>query len=61
ETFLGPHVDSTDAMVAPVEEELLRIGRCVPGDVVVITAGSPPGVSGSTNLVRIHHIGDAVR
>ncbi|MDX6764999.1 pyruvate kinase alpha/beta domain-containing protein, partial [Streptomyces sp. F8] len=61
ETFLGPHVDSTDAMVAQVEEELLRIGRCVPGDTVVITAGSPPGVSGSTNLVRIHHIGDPVR
>lgn len=61
ETFLGPHVDSTDAMVAQVEEELLRIGRCVPGDVVVITAGSPPGITGSTNLVRVHHIGDAVR
>ncbi|MFF0436578.1 pyruvate kinase [Streptomyces sp. NPDC004327] len=58
ETFLGPHVDSTDAMVAQVDEELLRIGRCEKGDIVVITAGSPPGVAGSTNLVRVHHIGD---
>ncbi|MFJ4962070.1 Pyruvate kinase [Streptomyces sp. ADI96-02] len=58
ETFLGPHVDSTDAMVAQVDEELLRIGRCAKGDVVVITAGSPPGVAGSTNLVRVHHIGE---
>ncbi|MFJ8823371.1 pyruvate kinase [Streptomyces sp. NPDC102467] len=58
ETFLGPHVDSTDAMVAQVDEELLKIGRCQKGDVVVITAGSPPGVAGSTNLVRIHHIGE---
>jgi pyruvate kinase len=40
ETFLGPHV----------------YGRCRKGDVVVITAGSPPGVSGTTNLVRVHHI-----
>ncbi|WP_069172355.1 pyruvate kinase [Streptomyces griseus] len=58
ETFLGPHVESTDAMVAQVDEELLRIGRCRKGDVVVITAGSPPGVAGSTNLVRVHHIGE---
>ncbi|MFD4573741.1 pyruvate kinase [Streptomyces sp. NPDC058417] len=58
ETFLGPHVDSTDAMVDQVDDLLLRHGRCAPGDTVVITAGSPPGVSGSTNLVRVHHIGE---
>ncbi|MGV9232498.1 pyruvate kinase [Streptomyces nigra] len=58
ETFLGPHVDSTDAMVDQVDELLLRYGRCRKGDTVVITAGSPPGVSGSTNLVRVHHIGE---
>ncbi|GGS22668.1 pyruvate kinase [Streptomyces griseoviridis] len=58
ETFLGPHVDSTDAMVAQVDELLLRHGRCAKGDVVIITAGSPPGVSGTTNLVRVHHIGE---
>ncbi|MEU0253173.1 pyruvate kinase [Streptomyces sp. NPDC006184] len=58
ETFLGPHVESTDAMVEQVDELLLKYGRCRKGDVVVITAGSPPGVSGSTNLVRVHHIGE---
>ncbi|MGW0330706.1 pyruvate kinase [Streptomyces sp. NPDC003011] len=58
ETFLGPHADSTDAMVAQVDELLLKYGRCDRGDTVVITAGSPPGVSGSTNLVRVHHIGE---
>ncbi|MEW2132722.1 pyruvate kinase [Streptomyces sp. NPDC005435] len=58
ETFLGPHVDSTDAMVAQVDELLLRYGRCEKGDMVVITAGSPPGVSGTTNLVRVHHVGE---
>ncbi|MFJ4712371.1 pyruvate kinase [Streptomyces sp. NPDC088785] len=58
ETFLGPHVDSTDAMVAQVDDQLLKIGRCQKGDIVVITAGSPPGVAGSTNLVRVHHIGE---
>ncbi|WP_432195186.1 pyruvate kinase [Streptomyces sp. bgisy027] len=58
ETFLGPHVDSTDAMVDQVDELLLKYGRCRKGDTVVITAGSPPGVSGSTNMVRVHHIGE---
>lgn len=58
ETFLGPTVDSTDEMVAQVDEHLLALGRCRKGDVVIITAGSPPGVPGSTNLVRVHHIGE---
>ncbi|GAA3172234.1 MULTISPECIES: pyruvate kinase [Streptomyces] len=58
ETFLGPTVDSTDEMVAQVDEQLLKIGRCEKGDLVIITAGSPPGVPGSTNLVRVHRIGE---
>ncbi|MET8568623.1 pyruvate kinase [Streptomyces sp. NPDC004783] len=58
ETFLGPHADSTDAMVDQVDELLTEYGRCRKGDVVIITAGSPPGVSGTTNLVRVHHIGE---
>jgi pyruvate kinase len=57
ETFLGPGADSTDEMINQMDELLLKHGRCEQGDVVVITAGSPPGVSGSTNLVRVHHIG----
>ncbi|MFD7884403.1 pyruvate kinase [Streptomyces bauhiniae] len=58
ETFLGPHVDSTDAMVDQMDELLLRYARCKKGDTVVITAGSPPGLPGTTNLVRVHHIGE---
>jgi pyruvate kinase len=58
ETFLGPMVQTTDEMVQQVDEELLRIGRCKRGDTVVITAGSPPGMPGTTNMVRVHHIGE---
>ena len=58
ETFLGPTVQTTDEMVNQVDEQLLKLGRCDKGDLVVITAGSPPGVPGSTNLVRVHHIGE---
>jgi pyruvate kinase len=59
ETFLGPFAANTDEMIEQVDAELLRIGRCEKGDVVVITAGFPPGLAGSTNLVRVHHIGEA--
>ncbi|MEU5129503.1 pyruvate kinase [Streptomyces mobaraensis] len=58
ETFLGPMVQTTDEMVSQVDEYLLRIGRCRKGDMVIITAGSPPGTPGTTNLVRVHHIGE---
>ena len=29
------------------------------GDLVIIVAGSPPGIPGSTNAMRVHRIGDA--
>ncbi|MER7769957.1 pyruvate kinase [Kitasatospora sp. NPDC096140] len=57
ETFLGPFAPTTDQMVEQVDAALLSLGRCQKGDIVVITAGSPPGLAGSTNLVRVHHVG----
>lgn len=57
ETFLGPFAATTDEMVEQVDAALLSLGRCRKGDIVVITAGSPPGLAGSTNLVRVHHVG----
>ncbi|WP_189211504.1 MULTISPECIES: pyruvate kinase [Actinokineospora] len=58
ETFLVPQVDSTDAMVRQVDTSMLSIGRYQPGDVVVVVAGSPPGTVGSTNLIRVHRLGE---
>jgi pyruvate kinase len=58
ETFLVPAVEHTDEMVAQVEKELLDAGRCQVGDRVVIVAGSPPGIPGSTNAMRVHRMGD---
>ena len=60
ETFQVPFVWHTDQMVMQVEEALLREKRCVHGDLVVIVAGSPPGISGTTNALRLHRVGDAV-
>ena len=60
ETFLGEAVEHTDEMVRQVDEHLLRIKRVEEGDLVVIIAGSPPGIPGSTNALRIHRMGDAI-
>jgi pyruvate kinase len=58
ETFLVPSVASTDAMVRLVDHAVLTIGRYQRGDSVVIVAGSPPGTVGSTNLIRVHRLGE---
>jgi pyruvate kinase len=60
ETFITDSVEHTDEMVRQVDEALLRIGRVQEGDIVVIIAGSPPGMPGSTNALRIHRMGDAI-
>lgn len=60
ETFLTQPVEHTDEMVGQVDEQLLQIGRVSEGDLVVIIAGAPPGIPGSTNALRIHRMGDAI-
>ena len=60
ETFKTQPVEHTDEMVRQVDEQLLQIGRVTEGDLVVIIAGSPPGIPGSTNALRIHRMGDAI-
>ncbi|UDY22438.1 pyruvate kinase [Nocardioides sp. Kera G14] len=60
ETFKTDEVEHTDEMVRQVDEALLQIGRVEEGDLVVIIAGAPPGIPGSTNALRIHRMGDAI-
>ena len=59
ETFLVPNVEHTDDMVVQVDKALLEIGRATFGDRVVIVAGVPPGVPGTTNGMRVHKMGSA--
>ena len=49
---------TTDEMVQQVEDRLLELGRAQVGDRVVIVAGMPSGVAGSTNTLRVHKIGE---
>ncbi|HET8662125.1 MAG TPA: pyruvate kinase [Micromonosporaceae bacterium] len=57
EAFIVPFVDHTDDMFRQVDHALLSLGRAAPGDHVVVVAGSPPGLPGSTNTLRVHRLG----
>ena len=60
EPELTAMVKHTDEMVMQVDTFLLKSKRCKEGELVVIVAGSPPGIPGSTNAMRVHRVGDAV-
>ena len=57
ETFLVPMVGHTDDMIRQVDKALTDSGVIADGELVVIVAGSPPGVAGHTNMVRVRRIG----
>lgn len=60
EPFITPIVQTTDEMVKQVDAILIQEKRVNKGESIMIVAGSPPGIPGSTNAMRIHVIGDAV-
>jgi pyruvate kinase len=51
-------VETTDEMVHEVEATLLGDGTVRNGDVIVIISGAPMWVTGTTNLLKLHRIGD---
>jgi pyruvate kinase len=59
ESFVVDRVQHTDLMFNQVDDILLTRGLAEVGDKVVVISGSPPGISGSTNDLRVHTIGDA--
>lgn len=58
-SILVPRVSSTDEMFKQVDEVLLPRDNVEPGEKVLIVAGSPPGIVGTTNTLRIHRVGEA--
>jgi pyruvate kinase len=59
ETFVVPLAAHTDEMVLQVERAMVELGRCRPDDLIVIVAGTLTGESGSTNVLRIHKVGES--
>ncbi len=60
EPAISEMVKHTDEMVKQVDILLIESGRAKKGENVIIVAGSPPGIPGSTNAMRVHIVGDAV-
>jgi pyruvate kinase len=56
-SYLVDPVTHTDQMFTEVDESLLAEGLAQPGDKVVVISGSPPGIAGSTNDIRVHIVG----
>jgi pyruvate kinase len=49
---------TTDDMIASVERAMIFRNLARQHDLIVITAGVPVGVAGSTNMMKIHRVGE---
>ncbi|MEK4565887.1 pyruvate kinase [Alkalihalobacillus sp. FSL R5-0424] len=60
EPLLGERAGTTDEMLESTVERARKSGRINQGDLVVISAGVPVGEPGTTNLLKVHIIGEVV-
>ncbi len=58
--ILVTETDSTDEMIDAATRAALEAGLIHSGDLVVITAGIPVGVPGTTNMIKVHIVGDVI-
>ncbi|RNE49446.1 pyruvate kinase [Corynebacterium alimapuense] len=61
QTFLCPPASSTDEMMHELDSALLEMDAYETDDMMVVVAGTPPGVSGNTNLIHVHLLGENTR
>ena len=60
EPILMPAAENSDQLVDMAIHTAREKGLVKQGDLVVVTAGVPVGVSGTTNMIRIHQVGGAL-
>ncbi|WP_158736690.1 pyruvate kinase [Alteribacillus sp. YIM 98480] len=58
--LLGNPAKTTDEMLDSTVRESLKAGLVSHGDLVVITAGVPVGETGTTNIMKVHVIGEII-
>jgi pyruvate kinase len=59
-TLQMSYAESTDEMIAKSVDTAQKAGLISAGDTVVVTAGVPVGISGTTNMIKIHLVGDCL-
>lgn len=57
---LGKEATNTDEMIEQAIDSSVNAGLVNAGDLVVITAGVPVGRTGTTNLIKVHHVGELI-
>ena len=55
-----PYAHSTDELISKSVECAVGAGLVQPGSMAVVTAGVPVGVSGTTNMIKVHLVGDSL-
>lgn len=58
--LLVGRTEDTDSMISAAVEVSLAAGLIKAGDLIVITAGVPVGVHGTTNLIKVHTVGEII-
>lgn len=58
QVFLTPEVNSTDDMMRAIDGQLLAMENYNNDDMIVVVAGTPPGVTGNTNMIHVHLLGE---
>lgn len=49
---------STDEMIEKADAEMLKLGMANKGDKIIVVLGAPVALCGSTNLMKLHRIGE---
>ena len=60
EPLTMPYASNTDELVDFAVQAAEEAGIVKQGDLVVVTAGVPVGVAGTTNMIRVHQVGGAL-
>src|SRR5207247_3123981 len=55
--LLAPEVLNTDGMMAQMDSLMVESKLLAPGRLVVFLAGQPVGRAGTTNLMKLHRVG----
>lgn len=55
-----PYVTSTDAMIEGSVSAAEAAGLIHKGEIVVVTAGVPAGIAGTTNMIKVHLVGNSL-
>ena len=58
--LLMDYATSTDELISMSVAKAKSAGLVQDGDLVVVTAGVPVGISGTTNMIKVHMVGDSL-